>query len=160
MVEGDRKINVCNNEISKLREKAEKSEARVSQLEETIEGHGKRLEELEETEGAAGEREALNEEKVDFLERQLKETETRADAAERMHAVLSNVIVEMETEIASWAQKTVDMEATMVEMDNLADDPNYDLSKKYGTTAPSPGGSMASRSAMFEKEEDSGSRSS
>jgi len=163
VVEGDRKNNVCNNEIAKLREKAEKNEAIVATLEEQIEGFGKRLEELEETEGAAGEREDLNEEKVTFLEGQLKETETRADAAERMHAVLSNVIVEMETEIAGWTQKIVDMEHTMVEMDNLADDPNYDLSKKYGKTAASaasPSG-FGSRSAMFEtKTEESDSRAS
>merc|ERR1712013_252262 len=163
VVEGDRKNNVCNNEIAKLREKAEKNEAIVTTLEEQIEGFGKRLEELEELEGAAGEREDLNEEKVTFLEGQLKETETRADAAERMHAVLSNVIVEMETEIAGWTQKIVDMEHTMVEMDNLADDPNYDLSKKYGKTAASaasPSG-FGSRSAMFEtKTEESDSRAS
>merc|ERR1712013_743742 len=160
VVEGDRKNNVCNNEIAKLREKAEKNEAIVTTLEEQIEGFGKRLEELEELEGAAGEREGLNEEKVTFLEGQLKETETRADAAERMHAVLSNVIVEMETEIAGWTQKIVDMEHTMVEMDNLADDPNYDLSKKYGKTAASPSG-FGSRSAMFEtKTEESDSRAS
>merc|ERR1712013_470923 len=48
VVEGDRKNNVCNNEIAKLREKAEKNEAIVTTLEEQIEGFGKRLEELEE----------------------------------------------------------------------------------------------------------------
>merc|ERR1712013_951335 len=163
VVDGDRKNNVCNNEIAKLREKAEKNEAIVTTLEEQIEGFGKRLEELEELEGAAGEREDLNEEKVTSLEGQLKETETRADAAERMLAVLSNVIVEMETEIAGWTQKIVDMEHTMVEMDNLADDPNYDLPKKYGKTAASaasPSG-FGSRSAMFEtKTEESDSRAS
>merc|ERR1712013_217083 len=140
VVEGDRKNNVCNNEIAKLREKAEKNEAIVTTLEEQIEGFGKRLEELEELEGAAGEREDLNEEKVTFLEGQLKETE-----------------------IAGWTQKIVDMEHTMVEMDNLADDPNYDLSKKYGKTAASaasPSG-FGSRSAMFEtKTEESDSRAS
>merc|ERR1712013_178864 len=52
VVEGDRKNNVRNNEIAKLREKAEKNEAIVTTLEEQIEGFGKRLEELEELEGA------------------------------------------------------------------------------------------------------------
>merc|ERR1719495_2236414 len=153
VVEGDRRKMVCDNEIAKLTEKAEKSEARVASLEEQIENHGKRLEELEETEGAAGEREALNEEKVNFLERQLKETEGRADAAERMHAVLTNVIVEIETEIASWTKKTDDMEVLMKDMDNLADDPSYDLSKRYGK-GPSPAitpSNLAAKSSMFEK---------
>jgi len=103
--DGERKVQVCENEISKNREKAEGYEARVAALEEAIQNHGKRLEELEESEGVAGEREALNEEKVDFLTAQLKETEVRADAAERMNTVLTNTMVETETEIASWTKK-------------------------------------------------------
>merc|ERR1711962_1936831 len=99
--------------------------------------HGKRLEELEESEGAAGERESLNEEKVDFLTAQLKETEVRADAAERMNAVYTNTMVETENEISGWAKKTADMEALMLEMDNLADDPNYNLKNRRPPSATS-----------------------
>ena len=67
MVESERKTKVCEADIANLRKKAEASEARVAYLEETIEAHGKKLEELEESEGASGEREALNEEKVNFV---------------------------------------------------------------------------------------------
>merc|ERR1711973_940033 len=83
-------------------------------------------------EGAAGEREALNEEKVDFLTAQLKETEVRADAAERMNAVLNNTMAETKAEIEGWTAKIQEMEDLMVSMDNLADDPNYDVSKIIG----------------------------
>merc|ERR1712096_139708 len=131
-VDGERKHQVCKNDIAKIQERAEKHEARVAQLEELIEGHGKRLEELEETEGAAGEREALNEEKLEFLTVQLKETEIRADTAERMNAVLANTLLETETEIAGWMKKTQDMEDLMLVMDDIADDPAYDLSKGAG----------------------------
>merc|ERR1712202_57957 len=131
-VDGERKHQVCKNDIAKIQERAEKHEARVAQLEELIEGHGKRLEELEETEGAAGEREALNEEKLEFLTVQLKETEIRADTAERMNAVLANTLLETETEPAGWMKKTQDMEDLMLVMDDIADDPAYDLSKGAG----------------------------
>jgi len=130
--DGERKVKVCENDIAKNKEKAEGYEGRVAALEELIQNHGKRLEELEESEGAAGEREALNEEKVDFLTAQLKETEVRADAAERMHAVLTNTMTETEAEITGWTAKIQEMEDLMVSMDNLADDPNYDVSKIIG----------------------------
>merc|ERR1712091_280733 len=96
--------------------------------------------------------------KVGFLESQLKETETRADAAERMHAVLTNFIMEYKTEIDAIEKKTAAIEDQMVEMDDLADDPNYDLSKKYGKTAAAPApapltaSNLASKSAMFNKQ--------
>merc|ERR1712202_29152 len=90
--DAERKVKVCENDIAKNREKAEGFEARVASQEAVIESHGKRLEELEESEGAAGEKETLNEEKVEFLTVQLKETEVRADAAERMNAVLTNTM--------------------------------------------------------------------
>merc|ERR1719447_671199 len=98
LVEGERKGKGCENDIGINRKNAEVSEARVAQLEETIEKHGKRLEELEEREGESGDREQLNEEKVSFLERELKETTVRAEAAERNCAVLKNTILEAETE--------------------------------------------------------------
>lgn len=113
------------------------------------ESHGKRLEELEESEGAAGEKEALNEEKVEFLTVQLKETEVRADAAERMNAVLTNTMAETEAEIASWAKKTADMEELMINMDNIADDPNYDVSKMVAAGKARPASATTSAKDMW-----------
>merc|ERR1712212_934426 len=147
--DGERKVKVCENDIAKNKEKAEGHEARVAALEEAIQGHGKRLEELEESEGAAGEREALNEEKVDFLTAQLKETEVRADAAERMNAVLTNTMVETENEIAGWAKKTADMEDLMIKMDDLADDPNYDVSKIVAAGKARPSSQPTSAKDMW-----------
>merc|ERR1712168_795493 len=147
--DGERKIKVCENDIAKNKEKAETYEARVAVLEEVIQNSGKRLEELEESEGAAGERESLNEDKVDFLTAQLKETEVRADAAERMNAVLTNVMVETENEIAGWAKKTADMEELMVQMDNLADDPNYDVSKIVASGKARPSSQPTSAKDMW-----------
>jgi len=132
VVDGERKVKVCENDIAGLQQKADKFEGRVGNLEETIENHGKKLDELEEREGEMGDKETINEEKVDFLDTQLKETEARADAAERMNAVLNNTLFESQTEIEGWVKKTAEIESTMILMDDLADDPAYDLSKRYG----------------------------
>merc|ERR1712180_431537 len=112
-------------EIEKLRTKAEISEARVKVLEEKIESVGKSLSELEEREGAAGEKESLNEEKMAFLERELKDTTVRAEAAERMNAVLKNTSIETEQEIQKWVNRREDMVKQMMVMDDVADDPSY-----------------------------------
>merc|ERR1712180_558982 len=112
-------------EIEKLRTKAEISEARVKVLEEKIESVGKSLSELEEREGAAGEKESLNEEKMAFLERELKDTTVRAEAAERMNAVLKNTSLETEQEIQKWVNRREEMVKQMMVMDDVADDPSY-----------------------------------
>merc|ERR1712096_514957 len=147
--DAERKVKVCENDIAKNREKAEGFEARVASQEAVIESHGKRLEELEESEGAAGEKETLNEEKVEFLTVQLKETEVRADAAERMNAVLTNTMSETETEIAGWAKKTADMEELMINMDNIADDPSYDVSKMVAAGKARPASATTSAKDMW-----------
>jgi len=130
ILDGERRIQVCKNEIERLREKADADEKRGAEMDETIAAHGKSLDELEEREGAAGERESMNENKVHFLIGQVKEFEIRADTAERLNAVANNLLAETEAGIASWAQKTADMEDTMDNMNGLADDPSYVLSKR------------------------------
>merc|ERR1712136_592004 len=125
LVESERKQGVCNMEIEKLCAKAEISEARVKVLEEKIEAVGKSLSELEEREGTAGEKESLNEEKMAFLERELKDTTVRAEAAERMNAVLKNTSIETEQEIQKWVNRREDMVKQMMVMDDVADDPSY-----------------------------------
>jgi len=125
VVESERKHGVCTSEIEKIRERAGISEARVKALEEVISGHGKSLSELEEREGAAGERETMNEEKMLFLERELKDTTVRAEAAERMNAVLKNTSGDTEGEIAKWVKRREDMVSQMMVMDDVADDPAY-----------------------------------
>jgi len=124
-VECVRKEGVCSAEIAKLREQAEISEARVAVLEGQLEGFNQSLSELEEREGEAGEREDLNEEKVAFLERELKETTMRAEAAERMSMVLYNSNVEVNTECHKWITQREEMLANMFTMDDVADDPAY-----------------------------------
>lgn len=165
VVEGERKRTVCQNDIARLKEKADTFEARVKVLEETIESHGNSLQELETKEGECGDREALNEEKVDFLEGELKETEVRAEAAERNCAVLRNNMLETESEINNWIQKREEIENQMILMDDVADDPAYaGLGGSDGASRPTTPSTMKERTSMFnkprEKEDDEASVSS
>lgn len=159
VVEAERKVEVCNNDVAKIRERAEISEARVKALEDIIDGHGKSAAELEEREGEMSEREELNEEKINFLESELKETTVRAEAAERMTAVHQNNIMESETEINRWVKMREDMEKSMLTMDDIADDPAY-LCFTTGEQEDSRPSSVNAISSMFgAKGEESGSRS-
>jgi len=125
LVESERKQGVCSDEITKIRERAETREARVKVLEGVIEDQGKSLSEIEEREGAAGQKETESEEKVAFLERELKDTTVRAEAAERMNAVLQNGAAVLQNDIASWVKRREDMVSSMMVMDDVADDPAY-----------------------------------
>jgi len=125
VVESERKHGVCNEEVAKIRERAEKSEGRKKGLEDVIEGHGKSLSELEEREGKAGDREQLNEEKMAFLERELKDTTVRAEGAERMCAVLKNTNEVAQQEVQKWVKRREEMVSSMMVMDDVADDPAY-----------------------------------
>merc|ERR1712168_270016 len=159
LVESERKQGVCTAEIAKIREKAEGSEARVKVLEEKIEAVGKSLSEIEEREGAAGEKEALNEEKMIFLERELKDTTVRAEAAERMCAVLKNTNVETEQEIAKWVKRREDMVSQMMVMDDVADDPSYlcfETGAEGGTDSgrSTPAATFGAKSELFGKQKE------
>merc|ERR1711962_1556476 len=109
LVESERKQGVCTDEIAKIRERAETREARVKVLEGVIQDQGKSLSEIEEREGAAGQ----------------KETTVRAEAAERMNAVLQNNQGDVKNDIATWVKRREDMVSSMMVMDDVADDPAY-----------------------------------
>jgi len=165
LVESERKHGVCGAEIEKLRAKAEISEARVKVLEGQIEAVGKSLSELEEREGTAGEKESLNEEKMAFLERELKDTTVRAEAAERMNAVLKNTSLETEQEIQKWVNRREEMVKQMMVMDDVADDPSYlcfeggeDGGMSSGRSTPA--NTFGAKSELFGQKKDSSRPSS
>merc|ERR1711962_644494 len=112
-VEAERREEVCRAEIAKLTEKAEKDEARIQVLEERIQGYASGLAELEEREGEMGEKESLNEEKIAFLEREMKETVVRAEAAERMSAVVQNSNFDLAEEIHKYVTRREEMVNSM-----------------------------------------------
>jgi len=167
VVESERKQGVCTSEIARIRERAENNEARVKVLEGVIGDHGKSLSELEEREGAAGQRETLNEEKMTFLEGQLKDTTVRAETAERMYAVLKNTNTDTEAEIAKWVKRREDMVSQMMVMDDVADDPAYLCFEAAGGGLDSgrstPAATFGAKAELFGKQKESsrpGSRAS
>merc|ERR1712183_1004172 len=127
--------------------------------EDKIEAAGKALSDIEEREGAAGEKEILNEERLAFLERELKETTVRAEAAERMCAVLKNTNVETEQEIAKWVKRREDMVSQMMVMDDVADDPSYlcfETGAEGGTDSgrSTPAATFGAKSELFGKQKE------
>merc|ERR1719187_1770871 len=60
----------------------------------------------------------------------------RADAAERAYAVATNLQQETPAEIASWVVKTNGVDSMITLINNIADDPAYDLSKRYAHLKP------------------------
>ena len=99
--------------------------------------------------------------KVNFLEREFKETMVRAEAAERNCAVLRNTMMETEAEINKWSTKIKEMEDQMVLMDDVADDPAYAfdmtaLGEGDGRETPT---SFNDRAQMFQKQAEERARS-
>merc|ERR1711997_185880 len=84
---------------------------------------------------AACEREETQEEKLSYLETSSKEAIVRAELAERNCGVVERTIVEISTEIAMWKEKLKKIEDELVEMDNIADSPEADLSTCRGKPA-------------------------
>nr|Q9U5M4.1 RecName: Full=Tropomyosin-2 [Podocoryna carnea]CAB55601.1 tropomyosin [Podocoryna carnea] len=123
-IEAQRKGVVISRDVEKTRDKADTLEKRVAVLEQTIASAGESLVELEEREGESSEREEINEEKLIFLAGQFKESEVRAEAAERSCNVLERNIFETENEINTWIQKRKEIEDEMIEMDTVADEPD------------------------------------
>jgi len=149
MVESERKVKVCEEDKSKIVERSVASEARIKVLEEQIEKYGQSMQEMEEREGAAGDRETLNEDKITFLEQELKTTQVRAEMAERNSAVLKNGNMETQAEIDNWAKRRAEIETSVNVMDDVADDDAYLCFEDDGTGSAPSGGSGRSTPSTF-----------
>jgi len=117
--EARRKV-VIERDLGRLTEKAEGLEKRAEILEQTLEKAGQSLMECEEREEEALDREDLNEEKIEFLEGELHETEIRADIAERACQTVERQIIEVENEVNHWKRKVEALVAEMNAMDEVA----------------------------------------
>ena len=116
----ERRKIVVERDIARLIEKANGLEQRGNILEQTLEKAGVSLMECEEREEAALDREDLNEEKIEFLEGELHETEVRADIAERACQTVERSIIEIENEVNHWKRKVDALAAEMEAMDQVA----------------------------------------
>merc|ERR1712062_320560 len=125
--EGERKIKVLASDAGRIGETADALEKRAAHLQETISSHGENLGELEEREEAFGERDAVNAETVSLLERKVKEAEVRGDEAERVNGVMNVVLSETRHNVQFWMRKNKELCDSIVMMDNIADDPRYEV---------------------------------
>ena len=120
-MEVKRKAVVLKRDIERITEKGNVHEQRMSILEETVESTGESLRNLEERELESSDKEALNEEKIAFLESQMKEAEVRLEAAERQAQNLERVILDTDTERQSWIIKREEIEKEMQEIEGMDD---------------------------------------
>jgi len=111
---------VIDRDVARLKEKADGFEQRAAILEETLEKAGTSLDECEAREEEALDREDLNEEKIEFLEGELHETDVRADIAERACQTVERGIIEVENEMNHWKRKVEALAAEMEAMDQVA----------------------------------------
>lgn len=119
LTEIKRKEVVLKRDIIRVVEKGETSEKRVNLLENTIQSTGENLRNLEEREDEASEKEALNEDKIAFLECQMKEAEVRLEAADRQVQNLERVILDTENEKNGWVSKRKVIEDEMENIDGV-----------------------------------------
>lgn len=111
---------VVDRDITRLTQKADGLEQRGNILDSTLEKAGTSLMECEEREEEALDREDLNEDKIEFLEGELHETEVRADIAERACQTVERGIIEVENEVNHWKRKVQALAAEMEAMDEVA----------------------------------------
>jgi len=110
---------VIERDLGRLKEKADGLEQRAKILEETLEKAGQSLMECEQREEEALDREDLNEEKIEFLEGELHETDIRADIAERACQTVERGIIEVENEMNHWKRKVEALAAELTAMDEV-----------------------------------------
>jgi len=115
-----RRKTVIERDLARLKEKADGFEQRAEILTSTLEKAGQSLMECEEREEEALDREDLNEEKIEFLEGELHDTEIRADIAERACQTVERGIIEIENECNHWKRKVDALAAEMEAMDQVA----------------------------------------
>ena len=125
LVEVKRKAVVLKRDIERVSEKAETHEKRMNVLEDTIQSTGESLRVLEDRELESSDKEALNEEKIAFLEGQMKEAEIRLEAADRQAQNLERVLLDTDNERNTWIQKREAIEKEMADieaMESLGED--------------------------------------
>jgi len=116
----ERRKIIVERDIASLTAKANGFEQRGDILESTLEKAGTSLMECEEREEEVLDREDLNEEKIEFLEGELHETDVRADIAERACQTVERGIIEVENEVNHWKRKVEALAAEMEAMDAVA----------------------------------------
>jgi len=100
-------------------EKAETHEKRMNILEETITSTGESLRLLEDAELESSDKEALNEDKIAFLETQMKEAEIRLEAADRQAQNLERVLLDTDNERNGWIVKREAIEKEMIDIEEM-----------------------------------------
>ena len=117
VVESERKVIVLQRDVARMQEKYEKYTERADDLQERLDNYKDEMHELEGKDRDASEREEESEEKIKFLETQLREILSTAETHERNAAKQERLRDKIEDEIGTWEEKREvirrEMEETM-----------------------------------------------
>lgn len=122
LVECNQKFRVTEDELLKATTRGERFEERVEYLENSINQTGESLLATDERYGAVTEREIEAEEKIEFLQQQLKELVTRYEEEERKVQPIERVIDGIMEDMARYKGKSQEIRDEMDAMGDMVDD--------------------------------------
>ena len=122
VVEAERKVIVLERDVARTQDKYEKYSQRADELQERLDTFGDEMHDLEGKDRDASERESENEEKIKFLETQLREVSSTAETHERNVGKQERLRDKLNEEIDTWKEKREgirhEMEEVMGELIN------------------------------------------
>ncbi|XP_046857961.1 meiosis-specific nuclear structural protein 1-like [Xenia sp. Carnegie-2017] len=118
LVEAERK-SILEQELVRIEEKYEKEQERGDELKKTLDGYTDQMRDLEEKDRDASEREDVSEDRMKFLESQIRVTLSSAESHEREAVKLENLNATLNDEVKSFKEK---YENVLREMDEGMED--------------------------------------
>lgn len=115
------KLQQTESELAKQRARADAAEALLEKLQTSVDEAGDNLKNLEMKDSNASQWEAETEEKIQFLEEQLKEILAQAEDTERRCAPLERTLDEHSVQIEEFRRKKEEVEKEMEEMAELVE---------------------------------------
>lgn len=122
VVEAERKKIVLEQDLERMQEKHEKFAERCEELEKRLEESATEMRDLEEWDYDSSERENVSEEKIAFLEGQLREVRSTIEIHERDAAKLERSRDKLGDEIESWKEKREEVLQQLEEFGALIND--------------------------------------
>ncbi|CAB4028151.1 Hypothetical predicted protein [Paramuricea clavata] len=118
-METQRKLQVVEADFEKGFQRCEAALAKEQANIDLIERNGEQLRTLEDRDNEAAEREFEAEEKLRFLEEQLKEAVARAESAERDVVRNENIVTSVKLDLQAWVDKRAKVDKEIDKIDEL-----------------------------------------
>ena len=123
LVDAERKEIILEGDVARIQEKYEKFTVQVDDLQERLDSYTSEIRELEENDREASDRESVSEEKMKFLEKQIREVVSTAETHERNVGKQERLRDKLSDEICTWKDRREEIRHEMEEaMGGLLDD--------------------------------------